>query len=127
MSTASPDNIAKSMRCNPTAKGRIIKLKTFNETFLTQIVPVSREVNNVRNERPVPLHRSRLERHELCGAGHDEPDDDQLDFTRHQYRAVPVHTDQRQFIQPAVLSGEDLVGKVRTDPFMTEGEPDVEN
>jgi len=29
-----------------TATGRIIKLKTFNETFLTQIVPVSREVNN---------------------------------------------------------------------------------
>jgi len=96
------------MGCNPTVPGRIIKLKTFNETFLTQIVPVSREVNNVRDEQPVPLHRSRLERHEPCGAGHDEPDGDQLDFTRHQRRAVPVHTDQRQFFQPAVLSRKDL-------------------
>jgi len=33
MSTASPDNLVKSMGCNPTATKWIIKLKTFNETF----------------------------------------------------------------------------------------------
>jgi hypothetical protein len=31
--------------------------------------------------RAAPVHRQRLEQHELYGAGDDESDDDQLDFT----------------------------------------------